>query len=198
MPRPATADTAEDTSSRIRAVALDLFAAQGFEGTTLQQIADRLGFTKAALYYHYRSKDELLSAVVEPFFADMEAVMDSAETGPGRKASNRRKRLDDFVDCLLTHRKVLGFLSRDLAALGRQDVAQRSQALQERLSAAIAGNINLSPENRVRVSFALSGAQGAIVDNSEASADQLRGPVLDCVDAILRAVGRSITATARG
>jgi len=194
MPRRTTTDATGDTSSQIRAVALELFAEQGFDGTALQQIADRLGFTKAALYYHFRSKDELLSAVVEPFFTDVEPVMDASEAAAERKAPTRRKRLDDFVDCLLTHRNVLGFLSRDLAAVSRPDVAKRSLALQERLSAAIGGS-DLSHENRIRVSFAISGIHGAIVNNSEATADELRGPVLDSVDVILRAVSRSIAAS---
>jgi len=80
-----TPRVADDTASQIRQVALDLFSEQGFDGTSLQQIADRLGVTKAALYYHYRSKDELLAAVVEPLFTNLEAFMDSAESSEGRK-----------------------------------------------------------------------------------------------------------------
>ncbi|MFN2452513.1 MAG: helix-turn-helix domain-containing protein, partial [Candidatus Dormibacteria bacterium] len=41
----------------ILAAALEHFYAQGYEATTLQQLADQLGVTKAALYYHYRTKD---------------------------------------------------------------------------------------------------------------------------------------------
>ncbi len=183
----------DDTAGQIRSIALELFAEQGFDGTSLQQIADRLGFTKAALYYHYRSKDELLEAVVEPLFADLEAAMDAAETSEGAKPANRRKRLEDYVDCLLSHRDVLGYLFRDLAALGRQKVAQRGLALEERISTAIAGT-DLSLVNRIRVSFAINGMQGAIVGHADATPDQLRGPVLEGIDAALRAVRRDITA----
>jgi AcrR family transcriptional regulator len=195
MPSP-TATVIDDTSSRIRAIALELFAAQGFDGTALQQIADRLGVTKAALYYHFKSKDELLNAVVEPYFADMEAVLSSFEPGSKGKLVRRRQRLDDFVQCLLTHRRVVGFLSRDLAVLSRPVVARRSLALQERLSTAIAGS-NQTLENQIRISFALTGTLGAIVNNSAATADELRGPVLESLNAILRTVGRSMTASAR-
>jgi AcrR family transcriptional regulator len=56
-----------DTRERILAVASELFTEQGYEGTSLREIADRLDITKAALYYHFRSKDEILETLLEPF-----------------------------------------------------------------------------------------------------------------------------------
>ena len=56
-----------DTRERILAVANELFIEQGYEGTSLREIADRLDITKAALYYHFRSKDEILETLLEPF-----------------------------------------------------------------------------------------------------------------------------------
>ena len=47
-------------------MAQELFTDQGYDGTSLREIADRLGFTKAALYYHFRSKEEILVALLEP------------------------------------------------------------------------------------------------------------------------------------
>lgn len=51
---------AEDTRSRIQAVALELFTERGYDGTSLREIAERLDVTKAALYYHFKSKEEIL------------------------------------------------------------------------------------------------------------------------------------------
>jgi AcrR family transcriptional regulator len=51
------------TRDRILDTALQLFTEKGFDATTLQEIADRLGFTKAAIYYHYRSKEDILMAL---------------------------------------------------------------------------------------------------------------------------------------
>jgi AcrR family transcriptional regulator len=56
-----------DTRERILTVANELFIEQGYEGTSLREIADRLDITKAALYYHFRSKDEILETLLEPF-----------------------------------------------------------------------------------------------------------------------------------
>src|SRR6185436_11991752 len=54
-----------DTRSRVQKVALELFAEQGYEKTSLREIAERLGVTKAALYYHFKSKEEIVHAFVE-------------------------------------------------------------------------------------------------------------------------------------
>ena len=49
---------------RILAVALDLFTERGYDGTSLREIAEKLDVTKAALYYHFKSKDALLISLV--------------------------------------------------------------------------------------------------------------------------------------
>ena len=51
---------AGDTKERILETALELFAQNGYLGTSMNDIAGRLGFTKAALYKHYTSKQEIL------------------------------------------------------------------------------------------------------------------------------------------
>src|ERR1700722_7748098 len=52
-----------DTRPPLLDVALDLFIEQGFDGTSLRQIAEQLGVTKAALYYYFESKDDILLAL---------------------------------------------------------------------------------------------------------------------------------------
>ncbi len=56
---------AGDTKERIMETALELFAEKGYLGTSMNDIAGRLGFTKAALYKHYTSKQEILDRIVE-------------------------------------------------------------------------------------------------------------------------------------
>ena len=53
------------TRQRILDIARDLFAAQGYAGTSVADLAERLGTSKAALYYHFRSKVEILDALIE-------------------------------------------------------------------------------------------------------------------------------------
>ena len=55
---------AGDTKQRILETALELFAQNGYLGTSMQDIAARLGITKAALYKHYAGKQEILDRIV--------------------------------------------------------------------------------------------------------------------------------------
>ena len=56
---------AEGTKERILDIALELFAQNGYLGTSMSDIAKQLGFTKAALYKNYASKQEILDQIVE-------------------------------------------------------------------------------------------------------------------------------------
>ena len=56
---------ADGTKERILETALALFAQNGYLGTSMHDIAKQLGFTKAALYKHYASKQEILDKIVE-------------------------------------------------------------------------------------------------------------------------------------
>ena len=56
---------AEGTKERILESALELFAQNGYLGTSMSDIAKQLGFTKAALYKHYAGKQEILDQIVE-------------------------------------------------------------------------------------------------------------------------------------
>ena len=56
---------AGDTKERIMETALELFAEKGYLGTSMNDISKQLGFTKAALYKHYTSKQEILNRIVE-------------------------------------------------------------------------------------------------------------------------------------
>ena len=51
------------TRERVLDVALDLFIEKGFDNASLRELAERMGFTKAALYYHFPSKADILVAL---------------------------------------------------------------------------------------------------------------------------------------
>jgi AcrR family transcriptional regulator len=95
MTTAGTDERRTDTRNQIRAVALELFAEQGYEKTSLREIAERLGVTKAAVYYHYRTKEEILSSLIEEHMAGMDAIAEWAEAQPpGRE--RRRATLERY------------------------------------------------------------------------------------------------------
>lgn len=71
-----------DTRQRLLDVARVLISRHGYAGTSLQMIADELGFTKAAIYYHFRTRDQLLIAMMEPLLRQIRRVVDTAEDQP--------------------------------------------------------------------------------------------------------------------
>jgi AcrR family transcriptional regulator len=74
-----------NTRERIQAVALQLFAEQGYESTSMRQIAEQLGFTKAALYYHFASKEDIVRALIETMRGEVQGLVEWArgqQAGP--------------------------------------------------------------------------------------------------------------------
>ncbi len=72
-------DAGAPTRQRLIDLAIELFQQHSIAGTSLQMISDELGLTKSAIYHHFRTRDELLSAVMAPLVADVTALIDAAE-----------------------------------------------------------------------------------------------------------------------
>jgi len=104
-----------ETRERILAVALDLFVEHGARGTSLQMIADALGVTKAAVYHQFRTKEEILLAVVRPSLDQLMAavVVAQAAEDPVRR---RDLAVEGLVDAVLDHHRVLLVLQGDPGA----------------------------------------------------------------------------------
>lgn len=82
-PEPQTrAERVRQTRARIVSVALTLFAEKGYEATSLQDIANEMGLTKPAVYYHYRGKQEILNDLAEPVRTALSALLDRARAQP--------------------------------------------------------------------------------------------------------------------
>ncbi|MDQ0992278.1 TetR/AcrR family transcriptional regulator [Streptomyces sp. V3I7] len=71
-----------DTRQRIQDVALELFAEQGYEKTSLREIAEHLGVTKAALYYHFKTKEEIIVSLFEDLTRPVEELIEWGKAQP--------------------------------------------------------------------------------------------------------------------
>ena len=74
-----------ETKAEAQRVALDLFTSKGFEATSLREIAEQLGISKAALYYHFASKDDIVRSITSARadeVAELLAWARSQEPGP--------------------------------------------------------------------------------------------------------------------
>ncbi|GIG55159.1 TetR/AcrR family transcriptional regulator [Demequina activiva] len=79
-----------DTRARIQTVALERFTDNGYDQTSLREIAEDLGVTKAALYYHFRTKEEILDSLLSKVSDEIDGLVQWMQSGP----STRERRLE--------------------------------------------------------------------------------------------------------
>ena len=83
MARPtALGQQASNKEARILAAALRLFAERGLDGTSMRDVAEAVGITKATLYHYFTSKNDLFAAVLRRAHFDAERVRAELD-GPG-------------------------------------------------------------------------------------------------------------------
>ena len=90
-----------NTRVRIQEVALKLFTEQGYDKTSLREIAEQLGVTKAALYYHYKSKEEILESINADLRTAVRELIDWAKSQP-RTMESRKEILVELAKLVTT------------------------------------------------------------------------------------------------
>ncbi|WP_327151378.1 TetR family transcriptional regulator [Nocardia sp. NBC_01329] len=171
------------TFERILDAARILFAARGYRATSMQAIADEVGITKAALYYHFDSKDAILHQLTSPLLDELDAVLAAAESAPEAE-DVRWRAIEGYVDVHLRHRHTLTMLVRDMTLLVQAPVADRFRA-----AIALANELVAGPgagiEQRVRASQVVAGLADPVVLFRNEPADRLRRMILDGARALL-------------
>jgi AcrR family transcriptional regulator len=123
---------AERTRQQILETAQRLFNELGYDATSLQMIADEMGLTKAAVYYHFRAKTDILHEAMRPGIQRLKVLLDEAETIRGRRARIEHL-VNGFVDFLVQNRHYAVMASTDPAAkrdkLDGEPMAMRRRAL---------------------------------------------------------------------
>ena len=114
-----------DTRARIQQIAVELFTEHGYEGTSLREIAERLGVTKAALYYHFKSKEDIICSLVEDYQVQMDALIGWAREHPGN-AETRREILSRYMRIVAERSQVFRMLHQNQAALNTMAAALRT------------------------------------------------------------------------
>ena len=109
--------------------AIALFNQQGYDGTSMGDLARELGISKSAIYHHVASKEALLSAALDEALGELTAAVDTAVTpSPDRTAHDRlRAVVHESVRILVSHLPAVTLLLRvhgnsevELAALRRR------------------------------------------------------------------------------
>jgi AcrR family transcriptional regulator len=171
------------TRERIQSVALELFAEQGYETTSLREIAERLGVTKAALYYHFKSKEDIVSSLVEDYFGQIDALIEWGRSRPGT-AESRGAVLSRYFGIVEEGSEVFRMLHQNQAALSSLASAKhRSELFRERMDGLV--GILTEPDaplaGQIRAAVALASVSFGCMFFADRAAkpDELREVVLD-------------------
>jgi AcrR family transcriptional regulator len=178
------------TRERILDVAQDLFTDQGFDGTSMREIAQRLNISKPAIYYHFASKEEILMALHMRLHEFGQAAL-------ARLADQTvtlelwGSLLDEVLDQMVAQRKIFLMHERNQAALEklhRKDHDDEHDDIQQRFRQALT-DPSLSLRDRVRMACSLGVVFGGLLMAGDAfdnvSAAELSKLVRDSVDDVL-------------
>lgn len=184
-----------DTKAEIHRAAVDLFSTQGYDKTSLREIAEQVGITKASLYYHYSSKQQLLRAIIGTFLDDVFEVLKLPETLPW-SPENERTVLRAYVDVIVAHRATGPTLLRDIAAVlaAFGDDLDVLVAQSRRFQVWLAGP-DPTPADRLRAAAAVEtiGAAMSVDVGQPISDDELRLVLLDAAGAVLARRGLPVS-----
>jgi len=145
--------------------AIELFNRQGYDGTSIGDLAKELGLSKSAIYHHVPSKEHLLSAALDEALEGLTATIEAAtKSAPGTSAYNRlRTAVQQSVEILIAHLPAVTLLLRvhgnsevELAALKRR--RELDEKLAELVKAAVAeGSLrsDIDPEVISRLLFGM-------------------------------------------
>lgn len=152
------------TRERILDIALELFTEQGYDKTSLREIAERLGFSKAAVYYHFASKDDILLALhyrLHGLTEDSLLELVGSASDPQVWADV----LSRFLDKMMANRQLFVLHERNRAALEtlhREGHPERHQDMADAFRSVLA-NPAIPVRDRVRLSCALGAVMSGLV-----------------------------------
>ena len=143
----------ERMDRRIARLALARFRVGGFVGTSIADLAGALGVSKAAIYYHYRSKDALLHHLIDPLLDAIDACIQD-HTTPARTP---RQLLGAYLAVLLAHREVVPLVATDVAVLNHPKIGPRLRTQNQQLRTLL-----VAPDTSVAARLRAEAALGAI------------------------------------
>ncbi|MFD5080919.1 TetR/AcrR family transcriptional regulator [Streptomyces sp. NPDC058371] len=112
-----------DTRQRIQDVALELFSEQGYEKTSLREIAEHLDVTKAALYYHFKSKEEILISLFEDLTRPLDELIEWGSAEP-RSLETKQEVLRRYSEALQGASPLFRFMQENQATVRELSIGE--------------------------------------------------------------------------
>lgn len=184
------------TRDRIKAVALELFTEQGYEKTSLREIAERLNVTKAALYYHFKSKDDIVASFVEDRLEKMDDLNAWAATQPATLAT-RRELISRYADTMFgsDQPSVMRFFEQNQTVLKSLASGQQMRGRMMQLANALCRGDD-SPAAQLRATLSLFAVHTSwfAIRAPGITGEERRRLALEVADELLAAIGAGASA----
>lgn len=156
----------------ILATATREFARDGIRGTSLRQIADAAGVTKAAVYHHFRTKDDIVRAILEPALTDLTLIVRRAREHTGI-TGQVESAVIALADQAVRHRRTWSILLQDPAAAQLLTADPAGAATMAALQDVLSGP-RPDDARRLAVSMFLCGLIGPALDAGLSDIDEDR------------------------
>jgi AcrR family transcriptional regulator len=180
-----------DTRDRILSVALNLFARQGYATTSLREIADELGVTKAALYFHYKTKEDIVVGILRDHLDGLNALV--GDSGPDTStAAGREELLRRYAEHQAGWGTNLTRLIREnITEISNLPIGEELRKTHRLLLDALAGpDPTILDRTRARTAFAAIQTVSVSAESEVASEEELRAAALTVALEVLHLVGR--------
>lgn len=112
------AEVGPEAARRLLVAAVEAFAERGYHATTTRDIAGRAGMSPAALYIHYKTKEELLHRISRIGHEKALEILETAADGPGTAAERLAAAVRSFVRWHAGHHTTARVVQYELDALG--------------------------------------------------------------------------------
>jgi TetR/AcrR family transcriptional regulator len=117
-----------DTRDRVLQVAQALFAERGYRGTSLRDIAKRIGIKAPSLLHHFPSKQQLYLAVLDRMFESLEDAANAIAWGRESRQERMRQAIGDTIDFIASRPDFVRIMWKEMAdesGVGRQVLKRR-------------------------------------------------------------------------
>jgi AcrR family transcriptional regulator len=158
--------TATATRQEALVAAIPIFAARGYEGTSLANIAAEVGVTAAAIAYHFGGKAQLYQAAIDRVYADLAALRE--EVGPGMPLASLIAITWDFVSARRDHMRLLLRNIVDSGGVGDDLRSRQMGPTLDLVSALLAHTVKVPPLRARRAITALTHLTLRFATNAEA------------------------------
>ncbi|WP_433857606.1 TetR/AcrR family transcriptional regulator [Streptomyces kronopolitis] len=113
-----------NTRQRIQDVALGLFSEHGYEKTSLREIAEKLEVTKAALYYHFKTKEDIVISLFEDLTRPIDDLVAWAGEQP-RTLETKQEVIRRYGEALRSAEPLFRFMQENQAAVRELSIGER-------------------------------------------------------------------------